>query len=56
MDIFKWADDMNWLADYYDHHTGYVYHIQHASSRDEIFVTDIDNRLIGKVTRNKDEA
>lgn len=53
MDIFKWADDNNWNADYLDSHTGYIYHIQNASSKDEIFVTDTNGNLIGKVTREK---
>lgn len=25
MDIFEWAEDNNWLADYYDSHTGRIY-------------------------------
>ena len=41
MDIFKWADDNNWMTDYMDMHTGYIYHIQNASEdHNEIFVTD----------------
>jgi hypothetical protein len=53
MDIFKWADDNNWMTDYMDMNTGYVYHIQNASEdHNEIFVTDSEGHLIGKVTRN----
>lgn len=28
MDIFKWAEDYNYGADYMDPNTGYVYHLQ----------------------------
>ena len=30
MDIFKYADSINWGADYMDMHTGYIYAIQEA--------------------------
>lgn len=30
MDIFSYAESIDWGADYYDMHTGYVYAIQEA--------------------------
>lgn len=28
MDIWKWAEEFNYEADYYDMHTGYTYKVQ----------------------------
>lgn len=52
MDIFKWADDYNWNADYYDFHTGYTYAITSAENKDQIPVYE-GKDLIGYVNRNK---
>lgn len=32
MDIFEFAKSVNWNADYYDYHTGYIYMITEAST------------------------
>lgn len=57
MDIFSYADSINWLADYYDFNTGYIYGIQEAANnRNEMNVYElIDNQkvLIGVVRREK---
>ena len=47
MDIFKWADEHGWAADYMDMHSGYIYHIQNVLDHDTIYVTDSENHLIG---------
>lgn len=52
MDIFKWADDMHWLADYMDHNTGYIYAITEAENKDRIPVYD-NGILIGYVNRGR---
>ena len=55
MDIFAYADSINWLADYYDFHTGYTYAITRAWTNEEgkkvIPVYD-GNSLIGVTTRD----
>ena len=50
MDIFAYADSIDWMADYYDFHTGYTYAIQSAPDRNTIFVYN-GKECIGKVTR-----
>lgn len=32
MDIFEYAESINWNADYFDRHTGYIYMITEAST------------------------
>lgn len=58
MDIFAYADSINWLADYYDFHTGYIYGIQEAkeSNRNKMNVYElVDNQkvFIGVVRREE---
>ena len=54
MDIFKYADSIQWMADYYDHHTGYIYAITESkdTNRDRIKVYS-DGVLIGFVNRGR---
>lgn len=53
MDIFKWADDFSWLADYYDNKTGNIYKIQESrEDRNKIRVVDTNGNTIKWVTRN----
>ena len=47
MDIFEYADSINWAADYLDMHTGYIYLISCAPDRDTIYVKDSDGNMIG---------
>lgn len=51
MDIFEYADQIGWLADYMDMRTGYVYCIQNATDRNSIMVMDADGAIIGVVRR-----
>ena len=37
MDIYSYAEDINWGADYYDWQTGYTYGIQEAGRARKLF-------------------
>lgn len=37
MDIYKYAESVNWNADYYDMKTGYIYGIQEAGRARKFF-------------------
>ena len=53
MDIFAYANSINWLADYYDHHTGYIYGITNAWTNEngkKVIPVYIDKSMIGTVT------
>ena len=50
MDIFKYADSINWMADYFDYHTGYIYAITEATDTNRIPVYE-NGVLIGFVNR-----
>lgn len=51
MDIFAYADSINWAADYYDMHTGYIYGITKTNDHNTIPVYR-DGQLIGYVNRD----
>lgn len=52
MDIFKYADSIHWMADYYDWHTGYIYAIREAKDTDRNHIKVYENGiLIGYVHR-----
>lgn len=52
MDIFKYADSIHWMADYYDWHTGYIYAISEAKDTDRNHIKVYENGvLIGYVHR-----
>lgn len=55
MDIFEWAESVDYGADYFDNDTGYIYHIQEAKrtgNKNSITVTDSEGNLIGMVNKN----
>ena len=61
MDIYKYAESINYNADYHDHHTGYIYHIQEYGRCIKfglptvgIKISDSSGNLIG-VARKMDE-
>lgn len=37
MDIFKYAESIDWSADYYDYTTGYIYHIAECGNMMRFF-------------------
>ena len=37
MDIYAYAESIDYAADYYDHHTGYIYHIQEYGRMKKFF-------------------
>lgn len=37
MDIYAYAESIDYAADYYDHHTGYIYHIQEYGRMKKLF-------------------
>lgn len=37
MDMYEYAESINWGADYYDPHTGYIYGIQEAGRARKFF-------------------
>ena len=46
MDIYKYADEINWAADYMDNYTGKIYAITEAKDFDgRIPVYDLDENL-----------
>ena len=45
MDIFKYAEEINYGADYYDMATGYIYHIVEAGKKRKLFGIDTDIRV-----------
>ena len=59
MDIYEYADSIDWAADYYDQHTGYIYAITEVAGAKKFFdielpipVYDITTGdLIGHVRR-----
>ena len=61
MDIYKYAESINWNADYYDMHTGYIYGIQEAGRMRKFFgietpISVYDNGvLIGYVEESSKE-
>ena len=49
MDIYEWAKEHNYLADYYDQKTGYIYCIQEfATIKDER--PDAEIRVVDAMT------
>ena len=46
MDIYKYAESINWGADYYDFNTGYIYCIQEAGRMRKLFNIESDIRVI----------
>ena len=62
MDIFKWAEENDYIADYYDHNTGYIYHVKEYGNALKFFgidlpmkVTDINGNVIGHVHKEKNK-
>ena len=54
MDIFKWADDFSWLADYYDNKTGNIYKIIEAKeNKSKIRVVDYTGHTIKYIYREE---
>lgn len=51
MDIFEYADSINWSADYYDMYTGYIYAITRASESHDCIPVYDNGVLIGTVSR-----
>lgn len=52
MNIFEYADDINWMADYMDMTTGNVYKISAVRDmKDHIPVYDFEGNYIGDVDR-----
>lgn len=54
MDIYAYAKSIDYAADYWDHHTGYIYHIQEYGRQLKFFgidigikVSDQDGNIIG---------
>ena len=46
MDIYAYANEMNYLADYYDPHTGYTYKIQdYGIALKQLAVDETDHHL-----------
>lgn len=63
MDIYAYAESINYGADYYDFHTGYTYGIQEVGRAKKFFgidlpipVYDEDRNLVGYAQRNSDEG
>ena len=53
MNIFKWADEYNWMADYLDAVRGYIYKITAVRDmRDHIPVYTTEGDFIGYIHRN----
>ena len=61
MDIYAYAESINWNADYYDWHTGYTYGIQEVGRLKKFFGIDAqipvyDNgELIGYAKKSGEE-
>lgn len=59
MDIYKYAESINYLADYYDYHSGLIYGIKEYKDKglDKIPIYDpsLGNRIIGYATKNLEE-
>ena len=62
MDIYKYAESINWGADYLDMHTGYIYKIQEAGNARKLFgielpikVYDSAGNFIGVAQKNTQE-
>lgn len=57
MDIFEYAESINWSADYLDNHTGYIYKITEGSTiynKEKIPVVDsMTGEFIGLATKNE---
>ena len=60
MDIFEYADSIDWNADYMDMNTGYTYGIQEAGKaskltgkKPDVINVYSDNEYIGVVRRNQ---
>lgn len=47
MDIYNYAESINYAADYYDFHTGLIYAITEAKNHDGKIPVYEDGRLIG---------
>lgn len=45
MDIYKYAEQIGYSADYYDMHTGYIYHIKEAGNARKLFGIDSKIRI-----------
>lgn len=62
MDIYAYAESINWSADYYDPHTGYIYGIQEAGRQRKLFGIEAPipvydgGVVIGYATENSDES
>lgn len=59
MDIYAYAKSIDYNADYYDHHTGYIYKIQDYGRALKfglptpgIMVSDSNGNLIGVARKN----
>ena len=59
MDIFKYAESIDWKADYMDMTTGYIYGIQEAGKimeqtgkKPEFINVYCDDKYIGVIRRN----
>ena len=46
MDIYEYAESINWEADYYDFNTGYIYCIQEAGKMRKLFGIESDIRVV----------
>ena len=61
MDIYAYAKDINWGADYYDWQTGYTYGIQEAGRLKKFFGIDAqipvyeNGELIGYAEKSGEE-
>ena len=51
MDIYKYAEEINYLADYYDCHSGLIYGIKEYKDkgleRIPVYDPSLNNRIIG---------
>ena len=61
MDIYAYADSINWGADYYDWQTGYTYGIQEAGRARKLFGIEMpipvyeNGELIGYAEKSGEE-
>jgi hypothetical protein len=62
MDIYAYAESINWSADYMDMHTGYIYKIEEAGRYRKFFgievpikVYDSSGNFIGVARKNTQE-
>ena len=54
MDIYKYAESMDYMVDYYDMNSGKIYRITEAKNNDGKIPVEVDGKIIGFAQRKEE--